>query len=73
MFESKSVTGPWYTVEYEDRWLGVTGGDFLGARFPARWVENGGKTLWAVFSCYGTGSGPYSDRLNLMKATLRTR
>jgi hypothetical protein len=73
MFEAASVTGPWYTVEYEDRWLGVGGGDFLGARLPARWVRDNGRTVWAVFSCYGNGSGPYSDRLNLMKATLRTR
>jgi hypothetical protein len=71
MFEAASLTGPWYTVEYEDRWLGVSGGDFLGARLPSRWVQDRGRTLWAVFSCYGSGSGVYHDRLNLMKATLR--
>ena len=32
MFEAASLTGPWFTVEYEDHWLGVSGGDFLGAR-----------------------------------------
>ena len=73
VFEAQSPTGPWRTVEYEDRWLGITGGDYLGVRFPSRWVSNGGKTLWAVFSCYGGGCGRYHDRYNLMRATLRTQ
>jgi len=71
MFEAASLTGPWFTVEYEDHWLGVSGGDFLGARLPSRWVQNQGRTLWAVFSCYGSGSGVFHDKLNLMKATLK--
>src|SRR3954453_20898936 len=37
VFEAASLPGPWHTVEYEDRWLGMTGGSYLGARFPARW------------------------------------
>jgi hypothetical protein len=71
MFEAASLTGPWFTVEYEDHWLGVSGGDFLGARLPSRWVQDQGRTLWAVFSCYGSGSGVFHDKLNLMKATLK--
>src|SRR4051812_19524102 len=71
MFEAASLTGPWFTVEYEDHWLGVSGGDFLGAQLPSRWVQDRGRTLWAVFSCYGNGSGVFHDKLNLMKATLK--
>jgi hypothetical protein len=73
VFEATSPTGPWRTVAYEDRWLGMTGGDYLGVRFPSRWVSDGGKTLWGVFSCWGGGCGRYHDRLNLMRATLRTQ
>ena len=73
VFEAPAMWGPWATVDYEEGWLGMTGGQFLGLRFPILWMGADGTSLWAVFSCYGSGSGPYHDRLNLMKATLRTR
>jgi hypothetical protein len=71
VFEGPSLWGPWGTVDYEDRWLGMTGGEFLGLRFPPVWMRDGGRTLWAVFSCWGPGvCGPFHDRFNLIRATL---
>ena len=71
VFEGPTMWGPWATVDYEDRWLGMTGGEFLGLRFPPVWMRDGGRTLWAVFSCYGPGvCGPFHDRFNLIRATL---
>ena len=62
-------------MSYVDDFLNKTGGKFLGMNFPIKWQADGGRTLWATFSCYdktGTGlCGPYHDRFNLMKATLR--
>jgi len=75
MFEGPKPWGPWRTVAYEERWLGIPGGSFLGLHFPSPWMAAGGGTLWGVFSCYSrTGAcGRYPDRYNLMRATLTVR
>ena len=71
LFEGPTPWGPWSTVDYESRWLGMRGGDYLGVRFPSAWMADGGATLWVVFSCYGRPAcGVYHDRYNLMRATL---
>jgi hypothetical protein len=71
LFEGPEPWGPWATVEYEDRWLGIGGGGYLGVQFPSAWLSADGRTLWAVFSCYGDGCGRYQDRYNLISGTLR--
>jgi hypothetical protein len=72
VFEAAEPWGAWRTVTYGDGWLGITGGEYLGIELPTRWMGDGGRTVWAVFSCYGRGAcGRYHDRLNLMRATLR--
>jgi len=72
VFEAAEPWGAWRTVTYGDGWLGITGGEYLGIELPTRWMSDGGRTVWAVFSCYGRGAcGRYHDRLNLMRATLR--
>jgi hypothetical protein len=71
LFEAPALWGPWSTIDYEARWLGMRGGDYLGVRFPSAWMADGGTTLWAVFSCYGRPAcGVYHDRYNLIRATL---
>ena len=78
VFEAPEPWGPWRTVMYQESWLGMasTGqGHYLGVRFPTKWMTDGGRTLWAVFSCHDAGAagacGQYHDRFNLIKATLR--
>ena len=74
MFEAPQPWGPWRTVDYEDAWLRIRGGSYLGIELPTRWMSNGGRTVWAIFSCYGrTTCGRYHDRLNLIQATLTLR
>ena len=74
LFEAPAPWGPWRTVAYLDKFLGMRGGSFLGLHFPIKWQTDGGRSLWAVFSCHNAQSpgacGPYHDRFNLMKATL---
>ncbi|MEP6546195.1 MAG: hypothetical protein ABJD53_01915 [Gammaproteobacteria bacterium] len=68
LFEGPHPWGPWSTVGYYDTWgnLGPESyGDYLGLRFPAKWISGDGKTLWGVFS----GLGRY-DSFNLVKMTL---
>jgi uncharacterized protein DUF4185 len=73
LFESQHPWGPWKTVMYENHWLGIASGStHLGLSFPIKWMADGGKTLWAVFSCYGRGCPAYHDKYNLMRATLTT-
>ena len=72
VFEAAAPWGSWRTVAYENGWLGIAGGEYLGIELPTRWMADGGRTVWAVFSCYGRGGcGRYHDRLNLIRATLR--
>ena len=81
VFEGPEPWGPWATVDYRDDWLGIlpAGSSYLGVGFPSAWMADGGRTLWAVFSCWSktlklTGveaCGVYDDRYNLMRATLR--
>ena len=75
IFEAPEPYGPWRTVSYVEDFLGMTGGIFLGMNFPIKWQADGGRTLWATFSCYQRTTpspcGQYHDRFNLMKATLR--
>ena len=60
-------------MAYVDNFLGARGGYFLGLHFPIKWQADGGRTLWAVYSCHDYtspgGCGQYHDRFNLMKAT----
>jgi hypothetical protein len=74
VFEGPAPWGPWRTVSYVDDFLGMRGGWHLGLHFPVKWQADGGRTLWATFSCHDNkdpGScGKYHDRFNLMKATL---
>lgn len=70
VFEARHPWGPWATIAYDDRWLNIGRGEFLGLRFPVAWMGANGRSLWAVFSCYGCG-GRYDDKLNIMRATLR--
>jgi hypothetical protein len=73
VFEGPEPWGPWRTVESEGRWLGIRGGSFLGLHFASRWMADGGRTLWGVFSCVGGACGRYDDRYNLMRARLTVR
>jgi hypothetical protein len=71
LFEGRHPWGPWSTVGYYDNWgdLGPDSfGDYLGLRFPLKWVSADGRTLWAVFS-----SLHQYDSFNLVRATLTVR
>ena len=71
VFESPTMWGGWATVDYESRWLGMTGGQFLGLQFPTEWMAADGRTLWATFSCYSAlQCAAFSDRFNLIRVTL---
>ena len=68
LFEGPHPWGPWSTVGYYNDWgkLGPESfGDYLGLRFPSKWISADGKTLWAVFSSLGQ-----YDSFNLVKTTL---
>ncbi len=75
VFEGPEPWGPWRTVAYEERWLGIRGGSFLGLHLASAWMADGGRTLWGVFGCWDRGGacGRYDDRYNLMRATLSVR
>ncbi len=71
LFEGPHPWGPWATVGYYDNWgnLGPESfGDYLGLRFPLKWISADGQTLWAVFSSLGQ-----YDSFNLVKTTLTVR
>ena len=74
IFEAPAPWGPWRTVHYVEDFLGMRGGSFLGMHFPIKWQTDGGRTLWAIFSCHNVGvagaCGQYHDRLNMIRATL---
>jgi hypothetical protein len=74
VFEAPSPWGPWRTVTYVDNFLGMPGGHYLGMSFPIKWQSDGGRTLWAVFSCHNQSRsgacGQFHDRFNLIRATL---
>ena len=71
IFEAPEPWGPWSTVAYEDRWLGINSGEYLGVRMPSAWISGGGLTVWAVFGCYGCGQ-PFDDHYNLIRGTFQT-
>jgi hypothetical protein len=69
LFEGPHPWGPWSTVGYYDTWgnLGPESyGDYLGLRFPTKWISADGKTLWGVFSSLGR-----YDSFNLVNVRLR--
>jgi hypothetical protein len=70
VFDAPEPWGPWTTVAYYDNWLGMTGGEQLGVSFPGKWTSADGLTMWSVFAAWGSETGIYHDKLNLMKATL---
>ena len=74
LFEGPAPWGPWATVDYRDGWLGIrsAGSSYLGVGFPSAWTGDGGRTLWAVFSCWSRAGacGAYNDGYNLMRARL---
>jgi hypothetical protein len=68
LFEGPHPWGPWSTIGYYDTWgnLGPESfGDYLGLRFPTKWISADGKTLWGVFSSLGR-----YDSFNLVKVSL---
>ena len=69
VFEAPDPWGPWATVDYEDDWGGLneTAGPGNGLQFPAKWISDDGRTLWAVFSGVGT-----FDSFNLAALKLST-
>jgi hypothetical protein len=71
VFEAAEPWGSWSTVDYEDRWLGINSGEYLGVRLPMAWMSGDGKTVWAVWGCYNCGE-PFHDRYNLIKGTFQT-
>ena len=70
-FEGPSPWGPWATVDYSDDWGGLNerAGLGNGLALPAKWILDGGKTLWAVFSGVRTPVAEF-DSFNLAKAVL---
>ena len=52
IFEAPNPWGPWRTVSYVDNFLGIPDGEFWGLNFPIKWQADGGRTLWATFSCH---------------------
>jgi hypothetical protein len=42
IFEAPEPWGPWSTVAYEDRWLGINSGEYLGVRTPSAWISGDG-------------------------------
>ena len=71
VFEAPHPWGPWSTVDYQEDWggFGVEGkGDYLGLRFPTKWISADGKMLWGVFSSLRT-----LDSFNVVKLTLETQ
>ncbi len=74
VFSGPNPFGPWTTVDYRDGWLGIRGGEYLGMRFPIKWMSQSGLSIWTIFSCYGsTTCGKFHDRFNLMRANLSLR
>ena len=76
VFEAPAPWGPWSTVYYGENWLGLgNNGKYYSIYFPLKWQSADGRTLWATFSCHNEQSsgacGPYHDRLNMMRVTLR--
>jgi hypothetical protein len=68
VFEAPYPWGPWATVAYYDDWgqLGDRAtGDFIGLRFPSKWISADGRSLWAVFSNLNE-----FDSFNVVQATL---
>jgi hypothetical protein len=77
VFDAPEPWGPWTTVYYTEHWGKMgTGGEGLVCSFPQKWMADGGRTLWCIFSAYGTGAKEgitAHDRFNLVKATLKLR
>ncbi len=57
IFDSPQPWGPWTTVAYEENW-GKMGseGQGLNCDFPVKWMSKDGRTMWCVFSVYGSGA-----------------
>ena len=50
VFAAPTPMGPWKTVEYDNRWLNIGNGEYLGLRFPGKWISPDGRVLEGVFS-----------------------
>lgn len=77
VFDAPEPWGPWTTVYYTEHWGKMgTGGEGLVCSFPQKWMADGGRMLWCIFSAYGSGAKEgiaAHDRFNLVKATLKLR
>ena len=75
VFVAREPWGPWFTVSYRENWLGLAGGEYLPVHLPSKWINDDGRTLWAVFSCYNRSAraecGSYHDRLNVLRLRLK--
>ncbi|MHC4400055.1 MAG: DUF4185 domain-containing protein [Planctomycetota bacterium] len=74
VFDAPQPWGPWTTVAYDESWgnMGLEGHG-LNCDFPQKWMEPDGRTMWCIFSVYGSGAKQgvnAHDRFNLVKATL---
>ena len=67
IFDSPTPWGPWTTIAYHERWLGIDDQvDALNYDISTKWLSEDGRTFWMTFS----GTGEY-DRFNLIKGRLR--
>lgn len=71
-FDAQAPWGPWTTVVYYEKWLGMSGGIFLSMSFPEKWMDQEDNEFWAVFSVHGYPSPKtYHDKLNIMKGRFK--
>ncbi len=66
LFDAAEPWGPWTTVGYWEKWIDPV--FKFGFTFNQKWMEDGGKTAWMVFS----GIERY-DSFNVIKATFEPR
>ena len=74
IFDAPQPWGPWMTVAYYEDWGGMKNeGHGLNCDFAQKWMSDGGRTLWCVFSVYGAGGQTgiqAHDKFNLVKVSL---
>ena len=74
VFDAPQPWGPWTTVAYYEDWGRMgTEGHGLNCDFPQKWMSDDGRSMWCVFSVYGTGGQQgikAHDSFNLVKVSL---
>jgi hypothetical protein len=63
IFDGPSPWGPWTTVAYYDKWLGLGDSHALAYDIPTKWISADGRAFWMTYS------SPTADRFNLIKGT----